>query len=101
MRDKMESLSKEKVLHVANLGRIAVSNEEVEKFGYGLKQILDEIEKINKLDIKTDEILISPTDNVNVYRDDEVLDMLSINDVIKNAPKNKGNYIEVVRVVND
>ncbi|MDD2496069.1 MAG: Asp-tRNA(Asn)/Glu-tRNA(Gln) amidotransferase subunit GatC [Tissierellia bacterium] len=97
----MESLSREKVLHVADLGRIAVSDEEVEKFGYGLKQILDEIEKINKLDIETDEILISPTDNVNVYRDDKVLDMLSIDEVIKNTPKNKGNYIEVVRVVND
>ncbi|MDD2202965.1 MAG: Asp-tRNA(Asn)/Glu-tRNA(Gln) amidotransferase subunit GatC [Bacilli bacterium] len=97
----MESLSKGKVLHVADLGKIAVSDEEVEKFGYGLKQILDEIDKINELDIKTEEILISPTNNVNVYRDDKILDMLPINDVIKNAPKNLGNYIEVVRVVND
>lgn len=97
----MESLSREKVQHVANLGRIAVSEEEIENLGYGLKQILDEIEKINQLDIKTDDILISPTDNVNVYRNDEALEMLSINDALKNAPKTKGNYIEVVRVIND
>ena len=97
----MESLSREKVLHVADLGRIAISEDEIEKFGYGLKQILDEIEKINNLDIKTEDILISPTENTNVYRDDEVKDMLTINDALKNAPKTKGNFIEVVRVIND
>jgi aspartyl-tRNA(Asn)/glutamyl-tRNA(Gln) amidotransferase subunit C len=97
----MESLSREKVLHVADLGRIAISEDEIEKFGYGLKQILDEIEKINNLDIKTEDILISPTENTNVYRDDEVKDMLTINDSLKNAPKTKGNFIEVVRVIND
>ncbi len=72
MRDNMESLSRDRVLHVADLGRISVSEEEIEKFGYGLKQILDEIDKINQLDIATEDILISPTDNINVYRDDEV-----------------------------
>lgn len=97
----MESLSREKVLHVADLGRIAISEEEIEKFGYGLKQILDEIEKINNLDIQAEGILISPTENKNVYRDDEAGDMLTIDEALKNAPKTKGNFIEVVRVVND
>jgi aspartyl-tRNA(Asn)/glutamyl-tRNA(Gln) amidotransferase subunit C len=97
----MESLSREKVLHVADLGRIAISENEIEKFGYGLKQILDEIEKINQLDVKAEDILISPTDNTNVYRNDEVQSMLSINDALKNAPQTKGNFVEVVRVIND
>ncbi|HHT38421.1 MAG TPA: Asp-tRNA(Asn)/Glu-tRNA(Gln) amidotransferase subunit GatC [Mollicutes bacterium] len=97
----MKSLPKEKVLYVADLGKISISEDEIEKFGYGLKQILDEIEKINQVDLKTDEILISPTDNKNVYRDDEVLDMITIEDALKNAPKTKGNFVEVVRVVND
>jgi aspartyl-tRNA(Asn)/glutamyl-tRNA(Gln) amidotransferase subunit C len=97
----MESLSREKVLHVADLGRIAISEDEIEKFGYGLKQILDEIEKINQLDVKAEDILISPTDNTNVYRNDEVQSMLSINDALKNAPQTKGNFVEVVRVIND
>lgn len=97
----MESLSKEKVLHVADLGKIAISEEEIEKFGYGLKQILDEIEKINDLDVQTNDILISPIDHFNIIRNDEAADMLPINDVLKNAPSKKGNYVEVVRVVND
>lgn len=97
----MEALPREKVLHVADLGKITINEDEIENFSYGLKQILDEIDKITKLDIETDDILIMPTDNVNVYRTDEISDMLSIKEVIKNAPSNKGNYIEVVRVIND
>jgi aspartyl-tRNA(Asn)/glutamyl-tRNA(Gln) amidotransferase subunit C len=97
----MESLSRDEVLHIADLGKINLSEEEIEKFGYGLKQIWTEIEKVNNLDIDAEEILISPTDNSNIYRDDVPSDALSINDALKNAPGTKENYIEVVRVVND
>lgn len=97
----MKSLSREKVLHVADLGKIAISEEEIERYGYGLKQIWDEIEKINDLDIQTNDILITPVEEFNVFRDDEVSDMLPIDEVLKNVPSKKGNYVEVVRVVND
>lgn len=97
----MESLSREKVLHVADLSKIALKEEEINTFGRGLKQILDEIEKINNLDIESNDILISPTENINVYRNDEVKEMLPIEDVVKNAPEVKGNFIEIVRVIND
>lgn len=97
----MDSLSKEQVKHVAELGKIDISEDEINNFAHGLKQILDEIDKISNIDIKTDDILISPTDNINIYRDDEVKDMLSIKEVLKNAPATKGNFVEVVRVVND
>ncbi|HHX17082.1 MAG TPA: Asp-tRNA(Asn)/Glu-tRNA(Gln) amidotransferase subunit GatC [Mollicutes bacterium] len=97
----MESLSREQVMHVANLGRININEDEIEKFGYGLKQILNEIDKISKIDIETEDIMISPTDNVGIYRQDEENAMLSTEDALKNAPKTKGNFIEVVRVIND
>lgn len=97
----MEALPRDEVLHIADLGKIKLSEEEIDKFGYGLKQIWNEIEKINNLDIASEEILISPTENYNIYRDDVVDSMISIDDALRNAPKTKENYIEVVRVVND
>ena len=97
----MESLDREKVLHVADLGRIKISEAEIQKFGYGLKQILDEINKIDEIDAGTQEILVSPTDNKNIYRDDVVENSVSIKDALSNAPQIKGNYVEVVRVIND
>ena len=47
----MKRLTNEEVLHVAKLARLKLTEEEVEKYAYQLKSILDEINKINeKLD---------------------------------------------------
>lgn len=94
----MNELTKEEVLHVAHLARISVTDEDVEKYKVQLKQILDEINRINEVNVEED-ILISPTENKNVYRED-----IGINedvDILKNAPKKSGNYIEIKRFVND
>ena len=94
----MDELTKEEVLHVAHLARIDVTEEDINKYKIQLKQILDEINRINELDVDGD-ILISPTDNKNEYRED-----IGINedvDVLRNAPKKSGNYIEIKRFVND
>ena len=94
----MNELTKEEVLHVANLARINVSEEDIEKYKIQLKQILNEIERINEVNAD-DDILISPTSNKNVYREDIGIDENI--DVLKNAPKKSGNYIEIKRFVND
>lgn len=94
----MNELTREEVLHVAHLARIDVTEEDINKYKIQLKQILDEINRINELDVDGD-ILISPTGNKNVYRED-----VGINedvDVLRNAPKKSGNYIEIKRFVND
>ena len=94
----MEELTKEEVLHVAHLARINVSDEDVEKYKIQLRQILNEMEKINEVDVEGD-ILISPSNNSNEYRED-----VGINeevDILSNAPKKNGNYIEIKRFVND
>lgn len=94
----MNELTKEEVLHVAHLARINVCDEDIEKYKVQLKQILNEIERINEVNVEED-ILISPTLNKNVYRED-----IGINeefDILKNAPKKSGNYIEIKRFVND
>ena len=94
----MNELTKEEVLHVAHLARINVTDEDIEKYKIQLKQILDEVNRINEVNVDED-ILISPTLNKNVYRED-----IGINeevDILKNAPKKSGNYIEIKRFVND
>ncbi len=96
-----EKLTKDQVLKVANLGKLEISEVEVEKYRYQLRQILDEIEKIKKLDINEDQIMISPYNNVNVFKIINKSKMLDINEVLKNAPKTNGNYISVPKVLNE
>ena len=52
----MEKLDKEKVLHVASLAKLHLTEEEVEKFSYQLKDILTEIFQIVIADGKGIEI---------------------------------------------
>lgn len=94
----MDELTKEEVLHVAHLARIDVSEKDVEKYKVQLKQILNEMEKINEVDVDGD-ILITPSNNSNEYRED--IGINSDVDILSNAPKKNGNYIEIKRFVND
>ena len=87
-------LTREEVLHVAHLSRIGVNEKDIDKYKVQLKQIMNEIERINELDVDGD-ILISPTDNKNVYRED--IGIQENVDVLRNAPKKSGNYIEIKR----
>ena len=78
---------------------LAKKDEEIEKYIYQLNQIKDEMDKLTLVEIGSDDICISPTENTNVYRCDEYVNKEF--DVTKNAPKSNGNYIEIKRFVND
>jgi aspartyl-tRNA(Asn)/glutamyl-tRNA(Gln) amidotransferase subunit C len=96
-----DKLDRKLVLHVANLARLDVTEEEIVKYQTQLKNILDEIDKINKVDINSDEILITPTTSLNKYREDVVGNMLTKEEALKNANKTNGDFIEVLGVLNE
>lgn len=95
----MDELTKEEVYHVSDLAKIEIKDDEIEKYQYQLKQIMNEIDKITEVNIDELEFIISPTSNRNIYRSDEGL--VESVDIGKNAPKVNGNYIEVRRFLND
>lgn len=97
----MEKLTDEEVLKVLKLSKLDPNIEDIEKLKYQLKDILNEIDKIEKLDIDEQEILISPSTNKNIYYDDKIGIMLDKKDFLKNALSHDETYIEVVGVFND
>ncbi len=96
-----EKLSREEVLHVANLARIKLTEEEIEKYQVELKKLLEDVEKINEVEGYDDDILIACWDNNTKLRKDEAGEMLNPKEVIENAPHHSGNYIEVPVVISD
>lgn len=95
-------LTKEEVDHVADLARLHVDAKEYELYEKQLFDILNEIEKIEKVDIKGEtEIMISPSTNINCYSKDQVGPMLTHDDIFKNVKHSNGDYIVVPRVVGD
>ena len=96
-----EKLSREEVLHVAELARIAVTEEEIEKYQVELKKLLNDVEKINEVKGYDDEILIAPWSHNTDLREDKEGEMLDPKQVIENAPRHSGNYIQVPVVIGE
>ena len=98
MEDK---LTKEEVLHVADLARISLTEEEISKYQVELKKLLNDVEKINEVKGYDDDILIACWDNNTELREDAEGVMLDPKEVVNNAPRHSGNYIEVPVVIGE
>ena len=96
-----EILSKEEVLHVADLARISLTEEEISKYQVDLKKLLDDVEKINDVKGYDEDTLIACWENNAELRKDVPGDMLDPKEVVNNAPRHSGNYIEVPVVISE
>lgn len=94
-----EMLSREEVLHVADLARISLTEEEISKYQKELKELLNDVEKINEVKGYDDDILIACWEENTKLRKDEAGSMLDPKEVVNNAPRHSGNYIEVPVVI--
>lgn len=99
----MEQLSKQQLDHVANLARLNLSEEEKEKYATDFVTILNDIEKINQVDLSdvTDEMMISPSTNINEYHHVENLEAIRKEEALKNSKLSDGDYVVVPQVIHD
>ena len=97
----MDKLSKEEVLHVANLARINLSDDEIEKYREDLKKLIDEIDKIKNIKGYDDDLMISPVEHNTELREDVEGKMLDYKTALKNAPHSTGNFVEVPVMLNE
>jgi len=96
-----EKLTREEVLHVADLARISLTEEEIKKYQVELKKLLDDVEKINEVKGYDDDRLIACWENNTELRKDVPGSMLDPKEVVNNAPRHSGNYIEVPVVISE
>jgi aspartyl-tRNA(Asn)/glutamyl-tRNA(Gln) amidotransferase subunit C len=89
------SISREEVLHVANLARLQLPDDEVERFQGQLSSILDAVSKVRELDLEGVPPTSHPHDVVNVLGDDEPHECLSLDEVFANAPDRAGDLFRV------
>jgi aspartyl-tRNA(Asn)/glutamyl-tRNA(Gln) amidotransferase subunit C len=93
------ALSKETVEYVANLSRIELKPDELDKLSKQLESILGFIDKLSALDVKN----IEPTSHIlpvsNVLREDTPRTSLDIEKTLANAPQKEGRFFAVPKVV--
>lgn len=95
----MSRISKEEVTHVAHLARLALTDEEVQKFTQQLDAIITYAEQLNELDTEN----VEPTSHVlnmkNVMREDISEKGLPVEEVLKNAPEHEDGQIKVPSII--
>jgi len=97
----MMSLDKKTVEYVANLARIELKADEVEKLYRQLHDIIGFIDKLSQLDTQN----TKPTSHIlpisNVLREDTPKPSLNPEEALNNAPSKKGKFFSVPKVVDN
>jgi aspartyl-tRNA(Asn)/glutamyl-tRNA(Gln) amidotransferase subunit C len=89
------AISRDEVLHVARLARLALSDEEVERLGAQLNAILEAVGKVSELDLADVEPTAHPLELVNVWANDDPRESLSVEDALANAPDREAGFFRV------
>ena len=89
------AISREEVLHVAALARLALTEDEVERLTEELGKIVDAVGIVSELDLEDVQPTSHPLDVVNVWDEDEPHEPLSLDEVFANAPAREGDLFRV------
>lgn len=93
------ALSREEVLHVADLARLSLRPEEIEIFTRQLNDILAYVEKLQELDTTGVVPLAHVIPICNAFREDEVKEGLPLDLALENAPAREDDNFLVPRVI--
>ncbi len=89
------AISRDEVLHVARLARLALSDEEVDRLAAQLNAILDAVGKVGELDLADVEPTAHPLDLVNVWAEDDPQECLPVEEALANAPDREAGFFRV------
>ena len=96
----MADLSREDVLKLAQLARLTLSDEEVERYRSELSEILQYVEQLQTADVEGLEPTTQVTGLKNVMREDEVKDYgYEPHELLKNVPRVQSDMIKVNRMI--
>ncbi|MGF2614379.1 Asp-tRNA(Asn)/Glu-tRNA(Gln) amidotransferase subunit GatC [Rossellomorea vietnamensis] len=95
----MSRISEDQVKHVAHLARLAITEEEAQKFTTQLDAIIGFAEQLTELDTEK----VDPTTHVlemkNIVREDKPVKGLPQEEVLKNAPDHQDGQVRVPSVL--
>jgi aspartyl-tRNA(Asn)/glutamyl-tRNA(Gln) amidotransferase subunit C len=92
-------LTRKEVLHIATLARLGVDEAEIDKFREQLSNILENFDVLKQVDTEG----VPPTAQAvplqNVFRNDQVADSLTTDEVLDNAPRREADLFRVKAVL--
>ena len=92
-------VSKEELLHIADLADLNIKDEEVDNYLENLQNILNFADVINNAKTEGLEETIGANENCNVFRKDEVKIFENKERLMKNAQENERNMYKIPKVL--
>jgi len=89
------AISRDEVVHVARLARLALTEEELDRFAGQLDAILEAVGKVAELDLADVEPTLHPLALWNVLAEDEPRPSLSVEEALANAPDSEDGAFRV------
>ena len=89
------AIEREQILHVAHLARLELREDELERLGAQLNDILAAVSKVSELDLEDVPPTSHPLDLANVWAEDEPRRSLPADEALANAPEREGDYFRV------
>ncbi len=95
----MAKMTKEEVIEVAHLARLAITDEEAVHFADQLEAITNAMELLNELDTENVEPTTHVLPLVNVMRKDKSIEGLPREMVMKNVKEHEGGQVRVPTIL--
>lgn len=92
-------LTPEEVRKIAELARIEISEQEVEKFQKELSLVLEYASELSKVDTEGVEEISQVTGLMNVMREDKPEESPIRDDLIKLFPESKDGYLKIKSIL--
>ena len=93
-------VSKEEILHIANLAQLTLEEDEIKKYMLHLQDILNFANIVNNAPVDGLDITIGANEAKNVFRKDEIKRFEDIDSLLENAPTQDQHMFKLPKVLN-
>lgn len=93
-------VSKEEILHIANLAQLTLEENEIEKYQANLEEILNFANIVNNAPVEGLDVTIGTNEAKNVFRKDEIKIFEDTESLLQNAPTQEQHMFKIPKVIN-
>ena len=94
------TVSKEELLHIANLAQLTLKDDEIDNYLANLQDILNFAEVLNNAPVDDLDITIGANEAKNRFRKDEIKVFEDNEALLANAPSKEMNMFKIPKVIN-
>ena len=92
-------VSREEILHIANLANLNLEENEIDRYILNLQEILNFANIVNNAPVENLDITIGANESKNVFRKDEIKIFKDTESLLQNAVEKEQNMFKIPKVI--